>query len=167
MKKLLYIFDNLEEHLAGIALLVMALLAFTEVVFRYVFAQSHAWVEELLRYMMVWITFFGASVAIKYGAHMSVNIIEYIPARWLKRWIDVLVALLGLIFCVVTLYFSWLLVLRIKGFGQRTPAMQIPMYVPYAIIPFGFASMTIRFTIKLIQAVKRLFLRAEPQGSMS
>lgn len=156
MKHFLRFLDNFEEHLAGWTLLVMALLYFMEVVLRYVFSHSNAWVEELLRYMMVLITFFGASVAIKYGAHMSVNVIGYFPAPRLKQVIAVFVALMGVLFSAFTLYFSWLLMVRIKGFGQHTPAMQIPMYIPYAILPFGFLSMLIRFTLQLIRAFNLL-----------
>ena len=159
MKKVLRILDNLEEYLAGGMLLLMALLYFLEVVLRYAFSHSIAWVEELLRYMMVFITFFGASVAIKYGSHMSVNVIEYIPSPTVKRLIDVFVALMGIVFSVFILYFGWLLVLRVKGFGQQSPAMQVPMYIPYAIIPLGFASMLARFSHKFLISVKVLLKR--------
>ena len=161
MKKVLRILDNLEEYLAGGMLLLMAILYFLEVVMRYAFSHSNAWVEELLRYMMVFITFFGASVAIKYGSHMSVNVIEYIPSRTVKRLFDVFVALMGIVFSVLILYFGWLLVLRIKGFGQRSPALQIPMYIPYAILPLGFASMLVRFSYKFLTSVKALLARGE------
>lgn len=157
MKKIFHILDNAEEYTAGFALLSMAVLYFIEVVLRYLFSRSNAWVEELLRYMMVFITFFGASVAIKYGAHMSVNVIEYIPSNTLKRLVNVFVTLMGIVFSVLILYFSWFLVLRIKGFGQQSPAMQVPMYIPYAIIPLGFLSMFLRFSYQLVAAVKALF----------
>ncbi len=159
MKKFLSMLDNIEEYTAGFGLLLMAVLYFIEVVLRYAFGRSNAWVEEFLRYMMVFITFFGASVAIKYGAHMSVNVIEYFPSKWLKRLIDVFVALMGIIFSVLIVYFSWHLVLRIHGFGQKTPAMQIPMYIPYAIIPLGSLSMCFRFSYRLVLSVKVMFQR--------
>lgn len=154
MKKFLYVLDHIEESLAGFALLLMALLYFLEVVLRYVFSNSLAWIEEFLRYSMVFITFFGASVAIKYSAHMSVNIIEFIPSKPLKRAIELFIPLLGIVFSAWLVYLSWLLMLRIKGFGQQTPAMQIPMYIPYSILPLGFASMFIRFAIQLINRLK-------------
>ncbi|MDY0093060.1 MAG: TRAP transporter small permease [Candidatus Vecturithrix sp.] len=161
MQKFLSVLDNIEEYTAGFGLLLMAVLYFIEVVLRYAFGRSNAWVEEFLRYMMVFITFFGASVAIKYGAHMSVNVIEYFPSKWLKRLIDVFVALMGIIFSVLIVYFSWHLVLRIHGFGQKTPAMQIPMYIPYAIIPLGSLSMCLRFSYRLVLSVKVMFQRGD------
>lgn len=161
MKKILYVFDNVEEYTAGFGLLLMAILYFIEVVLRYAFGRSNAWVEEFLRYMMVFITFFGASVAIKYGAHMSVNVIEYIPSKRFKQVIDLFVALMGILFSVLIVYFSWYLVLRIQGFGQQTPAMQIPMYIPYAIIPLGFLSMLLRFSYRLVLSIKTLFQKGD------
>lgn len=162
MKKILYMLDNAEEYTAGFGLLLMAVLYFIEVVLRYAFGRSNAWVEEFLRYLMVFITFFGASVAIKYGAHMSVNVIEYIPVKWFKRLIAVFVALMGILFSILLVYLSWYLVLRIQGFGQKSPAMQIPMYIPYAIIPLGFLSMLIRFSSRLVISIKTLFQKGEP-----
>jgi C4-dicarboxylate transporter, DctQ subunit len=156
LKKVLYIFDNFEEYSAGFVLLIMAVLYCGEVISRYAFARADAWVEELLRYMMVYITFFGASVAIESGAHMSVNVIEYVPSKLLKQVISVFVPVMGIIFAGVTLYLSWFFVLQIRKFGQQTPALQIPMYIPYAILPLGFLSMLIRFTLKFVAAVKDL-----------
>ncbi|PID56129.1 C4-dicarboxylate ABC transporter substrate-binding protein [candidate division KSB3 bacterium] len=153
MKKVLNVLDNVEEYLTGAMLLLMAIMYFLEVVLRYVFSSSNAWVEELLRYMMVFITFFGASVAVKYGSHMSVNVVEYIPSSAVKRLIEIFVALMGIVFSVLILYFSCLLVLRVKGFGQRSPALQVPMYIPYAILPLGFASMLVRFSHQLLKSL--------------
>ena len=154
MKKFLNLLDNFEESLAGFALLLMALLYFLEVVLRYLFSHSIAWIEEFLRYLMVFITFFGASVAIKYGSHMSVNVIEFIPSKSLKRAVELLIPLLGILFSVWLVYLSWLLMLRVKGFGQQTPAMQIPMYIPYSILPLGFVSMCVRFVMQFINRLK-------------
>ena len=161
MKKVLRMLDNVEEYAAGFALLLMAVMYFIEVVLRYLFGSSNAWVEEFLRYLMVFITFFGASVAIKYGAHMSVNVLEYISSKLFKRLIDVFVALMGIVFSVIILYLSWQLAMKIKGFGQRSPAMQIPMFIPYAIIPLGFLSMIIRFSYQLMTSIAAVFTRAD------
>ena len=161
MKKILYVLDNVEEYTAGFGLLLMAVLYFIEVVLRYAFGRSNAWVEEFLRYIMVFMTFFGASVAIKYGAHMSVNVIEYIPSKRFKQVIDLFVALMGILFSILIVYFGWHLVLRIQGFGQKSPAMQVPMSIPYAIIPLGFLSMLIRFTYRLVLSIKTLFQKGD------
>ena len=48
-----------------VALAVMATLVFGNVVSRYLFNYSFSWVEELTRYMMIWVCFLGSGLALR------------------------------------------------------------------------------------------------------
>jgi TRAP-type C4-dicarboxylate transport system permease small subunit len=50
----------------------MAVLVFANVVSRYLFNFSIIWVEELTRYMMVWVGFIGSGLVLRFGAHIAV-----------------------------------------------------------------------------------------------
>ena len=53
----------------------MAVLVFANVVSRYVFNYSFIWVEELSRYMMIWVGFLGAGLVLRVGAHIAVDVL--------------------------------------------------------------------------------------------
>jgi TRAP-type C4-dicarboxylate transport system permease small subunit len=56
-------------------LAVMTFLVFSQVVSRYVFSYSFAWVEELARYLMIWMAFFGAAALFKDDSHIRMDLV--------------------------------------------------------------------------------------------
>lgn len=61
--------------LVALALAVMVLLVFGNVVLRYVFNSGISVSEELSRWLFVWITFLGAIVAVKEHGHLGTDIL--------------------------------------------------------------------------------------------
>ncbi len=123
------------EALIVVMMMVMAALVFTNVVSRYVFATSLNWSEEVSRYMMVWITYLGAGLAMRSGQHVA---IEFGQARLPKAahvWVRGLVALTILVFLGVLTYVG----IQFSDFAwrQRSPVMQWPMGAVYLAIPIG------------------------------
>jgi TRAP-type C4-dicarboxylate transport system permease small subunit len=60
----------------------MVVLVFTNVVLRYVFNSGIATSEELSRWLLVWLTFLGAIVALRQHAHLGVDtLVRALPPR--------------------------------------------------------------------------------------
>ena len=53
----------------------MAGVVILQVIFRYIFNNSLFWSEELARYLLVWLTFLGASCAYHRRVHPSIDLI--------------------------------------------------------------------------------------------
>lgn len=126
----------------------MSLVAFSAVVFRFVLQRPLAWSEELARYMMVWVTFAGAGIALSQGRQIGVTLfVDALPSR--ARKVALLFAeLVALAFLGVAIYqgfrFTWLLR------SQTSPAMGISMILPYSAIPFGCTYMALVVVKKLL-----------------
>ena len=59
---------------AVIALLAaMAAMVFANVALRFLTDQSILWVEEVSRYLMIWLTFLGSGIVLRYGAHVAIE----------------------------------------------------------------------------------------------
>lgn len=71
------------EEWAGLILLwVTAILVFVQFFSRYALNDSVAWTEEVARYLLMVLTFVGAAVAVKRGAHIRVEALELaLPPR--------------------------------------------------------------------------------------
>ena len=70
------------DTLLAIALAVMVLLVFGNVVLRYGFNSGITTSEELSRWLFVWLTFLGAIVAMKEGAHLGTDaLVSRLPVR--------------------------------------------------------------------------------------
>jgi TRAP-type C4-dicarboxylate transport system permease small subunit len=120
---------------------VMAVLVFVNVVSRYALNFSIVWVEELTRYMMVWVGFLGSGLVLRYGAHIAVESVQDALAKPAARVLRAVVAaLLAVTFALMT----WEGI-RYVGFAwdQETPILNWPTGLVYAAIPIGSALMLV------------------------
>lgn len=118
---------------------VMATLVFANVVSRYVFNYSIIWVEELTRYMMVWVGFIGSGLVLRYGAHIAVDVFQdLLPRRAAQALRAVVVVILAAAFAIM----AWLGV-QYVGFAwdQETPVLNWNIGIVYLAIPIGSALM--------------------------
>ena len=128
-----------------VTLLVFWLLAFTvfyQFFTRYVLDNSAAWTEEIARYLLIVVTFLGASMAVRRNTHIQVEFLyRYLPAP-VGRVLSTLVDLIRLAFLG---YATWLaidLVPRMNNLGMTV--VDLPMSYIYGFVSAGFAMMTYR-----------------------
>lgn len=83
MERLVNGAERLVEWLMALALLIMVVLVFGNVVLRYGFSTGIAWAEEISRLMFVWLIFLGAILALRQHAHIGVEILQKkLPPSW-------------------------------------------------------------------------------------
>ncbi|HET9340926.1 MAG TPA: TRAP transporter small permease [Casimicrobiaceae bacterium] len=109
---------------------------------RYVLEDSAAWTEEIARYLLIVVTFVGASMAVRRNTHIHVEFVyRYVPAgiaRAMSTLVDVVrVALLA--------YGTWLaLQLVPRMHNLKMTVIDVPMSVIYGVVATGFTLMTLR-----------------------
>ncbi len=126
---------------------------------RFVLHAPLAWSEELSRYLLVWLSFLGASVAFRRGLHMGMDAL-------VNRFPDLARRVLRT--CGLLIVFSVLVVICITGTQlalfvapQRSPALRISMSGPYLAVPVASALMVVHTVADLLNLwrSKRTFLR--------
>ncbi len=140
-----------EAVLIGIMLLIMSLLAFLQVITRYVFFYSIIWSEEVTRYLMVWLTFIGAALAICKQDHISIDMFTSFFQKKTGRNFKVVLNLIILIFSICGGYFGLLLIMKTYAMGQLTEATRVPMYLIYCVMEFSFLLMAFHAFVRLIE----------------
>lgn len=117
----------------------MAALVFVNVVSRYLFNHSIIWVEEVTRYMMVWVGFIGSGLVLRYGAHIAVDVFQdVLPARAAQLVRAAIVLLLAVVFAAMT----WLGLQYVRfAWDQETPVLNWNFGAVYLAIPIGSALM--------------------------
>lgn len=138
----------LTEGLGAALLFVVIAINMIGVFFRFVINDPIGWTEEIMRYLVVWATFLAASAALFRGEHMTINVFENFPIRWLRRAIHVIALLCVGAMCVVMILQGY--PLAIKNAGQLSPTMQILMMWPYLAIPVAGTLMLIKVVALLM-----------------
>lgn len=136
---------KIEDYVNGILLLSSTIILFINVLLRYVFHDSSTWIEEIVRYSMVWITFFGGSICVRNKLHVGIDIIVMIVPQVLKKVLTALAQFLAAIFTAFITYYGFQTTVMVIETSQKSPAMMLPMWIVYLAIPVGSALMTIRF----------------------
>ncbi|MBR1673050.1 MAG: TRAP transporter small permease [Fretibacterium sp.] len=147
--------ERAEEGFCVAAFLVVTGVLFVNVVLRYVFSASTSWAEELIRYLMIWITFIGGGVCVRRGAHIRMDFALSVMSRRAGLRLTQGVYLLAAVFCAALCWYGLRLMLFTVARGQTTPAMGLPMWVPYAAMPLGSALMVLHFIQEIFRKEAR------------
>jgi len=142
MRKL---WDTLEERLILILLPSMTIVVLAATLARYTEWFSMFWGEELARYMMVYLGYLGIALAMKRRVHIGVTALtDKIQNRQGKRVLLVFQTLIILLFCGVISKFLFSIIARQHSIGQVSPALEIPIWIPYAAVPLGMILLAAR-----------------------
>lgn len=142
MRKL---FDNLEEYCILVLFPVMVIVVLVATFARFSQLFSLFWGEELARYIMVYLGYLGIALAMKRRAHIGVTALtDMARGKTTKRTIMVVQTAIILAFCAIISAFLFSLIGKQFGIGQTSPALELPIWVPYAAVPLGMILLAIR-----------------------
>ncbi len=141
----------MEYLLFGLGL-SMALVVAVQVFCRYVLNASLFWSEELARYMLVWLSFFGATVAYHRHLHPGVDLVI---SRLGRTGQDAAAAFshlvcmgLGLAMVVAGSRFAWFVR------TQVTPALGLPKWLVLAVIPLSGLILFVHALVFFLRTVR-------------
>jgi TRAP-type mannitol/chloroaromatic compound transport system permease small subunit len=132
----------------GIALVMGA-----NVLLRYGFSIGSIWMQELEWHIMVPICLLGMSYALVHGEHVRVDVVFQYFSQRNKQLVEVITAILAMIFCALVIWLSIPYVWQSWSIGEGTanPGGIDHRYVIKALIPIGFA---LFFVQSLSEAIK-------------
>lgn len=128
-------FVRANQFLIGVMMLVMFVLVFINVLGRYGIGKSWAAAEEISTFLMIWVAYLGAGLALREGRHAAIDMFQDKLPAGLRRWLR---ALLGIVILAFFGVLAWLGIrMSIFGWSQETIATQMPTGIPYLAIPLG------------------------------
>lgn len=113
----------------------MALIVAAQVFFRYALNQSLFWSEELARYLLVWLTFLGASVAYYRQAHPGVDVLYAKMPDMIRKSSAVFIHLASIALFSVMIFYGCKFAYFVRL--QISPALYLPKWMIVSIIPLS------------------------------
>jgi len=135
-----------------IILLTMILLAFLQVILRNFFSTSIFWGDTLLRHLVLWIAFIGASLATKENRHINIDVLSRSLSKSVKRITGSIVNLFASAVCFFLLRAS-ITFLKYEQQSSSTLFKEIPVWIFQIIIAIGFGLMMLRFLIHALESI--------------
>lgn len=141
-------FDNLCNFLEKVSLYItmiicisMLLIAWAHVIRRYIFNNALTWSEEFLRFSLVWFSLLSASIIHKKRGHLGIIIFREKLPKKVRNILVKSIPYLAVVTTSIITIFGVILLMKVKS--QLTPALRIPLVLPYASIPISFFLMTL------------------------
>ncbi len=140
-------------YVSAAFVVVMAMTVLYDVFARLIFHAPTIWVIDINEYLLVYLTFVPAAWILMNDHHVKVEIVTArlrpAPQRRLRAVTDVL----GLIYCVVLAWQSWVVAWHAFENGYRfSTALNLPKFPALVIIPIGAAWLGLAFVVRILAA---------------
>lgn len=139
-----------ENTIVGILIIYASIMLFTQIVARSVFNYSFSWAEESVRYAIIWMVFMASSIAFRENAHISIDVLKQLLPKSLLKPFQITICVICLVTTILLAWFGWELSSKMMMFGQRSSAMEAPMYLFYLSIPVSAICMAIRISESIV-----------------
>lgn len=134
-----------ERFVLGFSMIAISVLVVGNVFSRQFFGNTWAFTQELGGLLLIIITFGGLSYAAELRRHINMSAVhDMLPDRAqaiLTGVIEIVTAVLMFVMSYISLRY----VVQIYGSGDVTSVLQIPMFIPLAIIPLVFLLTGVRY----------------------
>ena len=148
-KKIKFGFSKIADIGISFLLLAMTILVAISIFLRYVLNIGFVWVEELVRFIFVYLTFCGAAVALKKKANIKIDVfVKYLPFK-MQKVVAIIINFGIAAFSLILLITGLQLIKRV---GYVTSAgLRISIGCVYVAIPLGAGAMLIVIVKRIIE----------------
>ncbi len=134
-----------EKMLLITCLLVMIIMAFLNITLRNIGGGGIVWVDKLLINLTLWIAVIGSAISTKSNGHITIDVVSsFVPDQY-HKYIHIITNLFAAVVCGFLTFHAYQLVAIIEYPAHQEFIPHIQTWVPIAIMPFGFAIMSLRF----------------------
>jgi C4-dicarboxylate transporter DctQ subunit len=144
------VLDRIEQNLLVIFLSSMILIAFLQIVLRNFFATGLGWGDLVLRNLVLWVGFIGATLATREGKHINIDVVSrWLPPLW-KNLVTLITHLFSFLICFLLTLAALKFIKNEAQMGNVT-FLNIPGWIPALILPITFGLMTFRFGLRSLK----------------
>lgn len=151
---------RVEHGLLVVLLSALILIAFSQIILRNLFSTGIAWGDALVRSLVLWTGFIGATIAAREGQHISIDVVS----RWIspkgKRVVAIIIHAFSFLICCF-LTFAALKFIHNEFQMKSVIFLGIPSWVLEIILPVTFAVMAFRYFFHFL---KNIFIIPEQES---
>ena len=145
------------EKVSEWVLLALGVMIFYDVLMRYLFNSPTIWTLEISEYVLVFLAFAGAANLQKKKKHIKMDFFYQKLSRQTRAFIDLIIYLLTGGFSYILLVKSVQMTIIAYKYGSTSNSLlEVPLYIPYAIVPFGMGLLLIQAISDVIDSTKKL-----------
>ena len=146
---------GIERGLAALAMALLCVITFANVLARYFTSYSFAFTEEYSIFLMVVMTLFGSAVAVAANTHIRITFVtERLPPR-LRRGAELIAWTAALIMFLILVFYGYRLAYDEWRFEVTSPSLGLPQWLYTMWLPL----LSIVIALRVVGRLWRVFRR--------
>jgi TRAP-type C4-dicarboxylate transport system permease small subunit len=130
-------------------------------VFARAFFQSIYFAEEVSKFLVMLTTFTGVSYAVRKARHIRMGAFLDAMPQTMEKVFIIIISIVSAVVMGIMTWFSYQYLINAMDMGHMTPALRVPKWTFYVIIPIGFGMACIQY----IRTIIKNFTEKEPWQS--
>ncbi len=148
--------EKFEGIVLSLALLFMIGLGFLQVILRNFWDTGIEWGDPIVRAMVIWVGFLGASIATHQKSHIQLDLVSKFLPEKAKKFAGIIAHFGSAAVCLLLADAAYKFMVMERE-AQTLLIDGVPNWIVIVIIPVSFLVMTARFFIHGLDDVVRLF----------
>ena len=153
MEKILNIVRKIINYLVIIFFIYMVLAVFYQVLGRYIFSYKLGAAAETATFAQIWMILLASGIAMRKNMHVGVDILLRKLNIKFQKIIIIISSLITIVFLLMVLKGS--IQLLMVGAQSTSPAISIPMWIPYLSVPLGITFILLELIILTLTKLKQ------------
>ena len=155
---------RIDEWLSILLLAAMTIVAFAQVLCRFVLNLPLDWSEELARYLLIMLVYLSGVITVREESMLRVEIIDLILKGRARKVLSIVVQIVSCIFMLFVAYQNTFTVRNAMSVKQTSPAIGIPMALLYGCECLLFLLMAIMFAFVSVKKIRSLVSEEKSAG---
>jgi tripartite ATP-independent transporter DctM subunit len=154
------------NNLAGISILIVALLICYEAIARYIFSSPTIWIMSVSLFLFMWFPFLSVSYGIKSEKHITCDVFVVLLPEKSKEIILILTQLTSLIFILSLFYFGYEYCSEAYHFNDTSVGLvRYPLWVLRIIVPVSMLVCVLQTIRNISSGIGRFKQKRDEAGS--
>lgn len=105
---------------------------------RYVMGSQASWSDELARFLLIWVGILGAAYASGQKMHLAIDLLQPKLSPTGQKRLHLFINSTIILFALTVMVIGGSRLMYLTNvLGQSSPALRVPMYIVYTVIPLS------------------------------
>ncbi|MCX8093501.1 MAG: TRAP transporter small permease [Candidatus Goldbacteria bacterium] len=151
LRRLNYRLYKFQRFFVVILFFLLLIIAFLQVFLRLFFRGGIESADSIIRYLVLWIGFLGASLATYKNRHINIDVASQFFKKLNKKFVSLIVFAIS--FAISILFLVAAVIFIINEFGSSNKITFIPVWILELVLPLSFLFITLTFLQKFIESI--------------
>lgn len=151
LRRLNYQLYKFQKIFIVVVFLLLLLLSLTQVLLRLFFNLGLESADSIIRYLVMWVGFLGASLATYKNRHINIDVASQFFKKINKTAVNFVVYLFSFFICLLFLIGSIIFILN--EINETAKIVFIPVWILELILPLVFLFMLLSFLQKILEVI--------------